>query len=119
MRVIVNNPEGQALVEIGNGKPDPARVVWDERKDGTLPADFDAAKVGGYSRDRNRLVFDQRAKDADTAKRAQALADEQAAIIAEEKTVAKVRIEQRELKALAKLAGIEMDAWAKEIDQGE
>lgn len=60
--LLVNAPNGaQELVVIGPGGSyfDPARVLWDERIDGPLPA----ITLGGMVRQGNALVFSQIRKD--------------------------------------------------------
>lgn len=61
-RLLVNTPSGsQDVVYVGFGGSyfDPARVLWDERIDGPLPA----ITLGGMVRQGNALVFSQARKD--------------------------------------------------------
>lgn len=56
-KLLVNTPRGtQEVIEVGEGGGyfDPARVLWDERTDGTLPA----ITIGGMKRVGDQLVFD-------------------------------------------------------------
>lgn len=62
IRLLVDAPSGaQELVDIGPGGAyfDAARIVWDERIDGPLPA----ITLGGMVRQGNVLVFSQARKD--------------------------------------------------------
>lgn len=57
MKILVDAPSGvQELIEVGPGGGyfDESRIVWDERKDGKIPA----ITVGGMKREGKRLVFD-------------------------------------------------------------
>lgn len=66
MKLLVNAPSGaQELIAVGPGGGyfDPARVVWDEREHGPLPA----ITLGGMVRDGGTLVFSQARMDAHTA----------------------------------------------------
>lgn len=57
-KLLVNTPDGrQDLIEVGKGGGyfDPARVLWDERKDGPLPA---TVKAGGMVREGDALRLD-------------------------------------------------------------
>lgn len=57
-RLLINAPSGaQELIAVGPGGGyfDPARVLWDEREDGPLPA----VTLGGMVRDGSALVFSQ------------------------------------------------------------
>lgn len=65
-KLLVNSPNGyQQIIEItATGSYfDNARVLWDERTDGTLPA----ITLGGMVRQGDSLVFDQPTKDAHDA----------------------------------------------------
>ncbi len=65
-KLLVNAPNGaQELITVGEGGGyfDPARVLWDERVDGPLPA----ITLGGMVRDGDSLVFDQATFDATNA----------------------------------------------------
>jgi hypothetical protein len=60
-KLLVDTPTGkQEVIEVqqGGGYFDPARVLWDERKDGVLPA----ITVGGMVRNGNTLRFDNARK---------------------------------------------------------
>lgn len=57
-KLLVNAPSGaQEIVQVGEGGGyfDPSRVLWDERKDGPLPANV---KVGGMVREGRALRLD-------------------------------------------------------------
>ena len=57
MKLLVNTPSGtQGLIEVGEGGGyfDATRVIWDERKDGALPA----ITLGGMVREGDALVLD-------------------------------------------------------------
>lgn len=65
-KLLVNSPNGyQEIVGVtATGSYfDNARVIWDERTDGTLPA----ITLGGMVRQDDLLVFDQDTKDAHDA----------------------------------------------------
>lgn len=65
-KLLINSPIGtQQVIEItATGSYfDSARVLWDERTDGTLPA----ITLGGMVRQGDSLVFDQSTKDAHDA----------------------------------------------------
>ncbi len=68
MMILVNAPTGvQEVVEVGEGGGyfDVARVLWDERVDGDLPA----ITLGGMKRVNGKLVFDAALLDShNTAK---------------------------------------------------
>lgn len=64
-KLLVNAPSGaQEIIEVGEGGGyfDDARVLWDEREDGPLPA----IALGGMVRQGGVLVFDQSAFDERT-----------------------------------------------------
>ena len=66
MKLLVNTPSGiQEVIEVGEGGGyfDPTRVIWDERKDGSLPA----ITLGGMVRTDNALTFSQTRLDAHNA----------------------------------------------------
>lgn len=66
IKLLVNAPSGaQELLEVGEGGNyfDPARVVWDEREDGPLPA----ITLGGMVWDGGELVFSQTRMDQHAA----------------------------------------------------
>lgn len=57
-KLLVNTPDGrQAVIPVGEGGGyfDPARVLWDERKDGPLPV---GTKAGGMVREGAALRLD-------------------------------------------------------------
>lgn len=65
-KLLVNAPSGaQEIIEVGEGGGyfDPARVLWDERVDGPLPA----ITLGGMVRQGSVLVFSQDRMDEHTA----------------------------------------------------
>jgi hypothetical protein len=66
MKLLVNAPSSsQQIIQIGEGGGyfDQARVLWDERTDGQIPA----ITVGGMKRNGNSLEFDQQLLDAHNA----------------------------------------------------
>ena len=65
-KLLVNSPQGiQQIIEVGEGGGyfDSARVLWDERADGALPA----ITLGGMKRVSGALVFDANLLAADKA----------------------------------------------------
>lgn len=61
-KLLVNAPTGQQeIIEVGEGGGyfDAARVLWDEREDGPLPA----VTLGGMVREGAKLVFSQARMD--------------------------------------------------------
>ena len=67
MKILVDAPSGmQELLELGEGGKyfDDSRVLWDERKDGPLPA----ITLGGMNRQGKGLVFDATKLAAHAAK---------------------------------------------------
>ena len=64
--LVINPQEIQQLIEVGQGGGyfDPSRVLWDERED---TGEIDPAKVGGYSRVDDELVYSQEDFDAHEA----------------------------------------------------
>lgn len=61
-KLLINAPTGaQEVIDIGQGGGyfDPARVLWDERIDGPLPA----ITLGGMARTGNDLAFSQARMD--------------------------------------------------------
>jgi hypothetical protein len=67
VKLLVNTPTGaQELIAVGQGGGyfDSARVLWDERTDGDLPANI---TPGGMVRNGNALAFDQARMDQHTA----------------------------------------------------
>jgi hypothetical protein len=66
VKLLVNAPSGaQEVIHIGPGGGyfDPARVLWDERTDGPMPA----IQLGGMVRVGGALAFDQTRMDQHTA----------------------------------------------------
>jgi hypothetical protein len=69
-KLLVDTLEGtQQILEVGEGGGyiDPARVLWDERKDGPLVVD--EANIGGYERVGSSLVFGASKKAQNDAKK--------------------------------------------------
>ena len=67
IKLLIDTPPGrQEIIKInpGGGYFDPARVLWDERVDGTLP---DNITAGGMIRNGGALEFNQSRLDAHTA----------------------------------------------------
>lgn len=75
-KLLVDTPLGlQEVIEVGDGGGyfDPARVLWDERKDGLIPVGI---QIGGMKRIGDALVFDAAKKAAhDVVKSAQEAAE--------------------------------------------
>lgn len=76
-KLIVNAPGGiQEIIEVkeGGGYFDESLVVWDERKDGPLPAS-DEARVGGLARNPDGTLFLDAARKKQTDDAVKAIKD--------------------------------------------
>ena len=108
MNLLINSPSGkQELITIGAGGGyfDAARVVWDTRIDGALPA----ITLGGMVRSGNTLVFNQaRADQHAAATQQEALAATKAAQDATDAATAKA---DAKVAAIGAMTPAQVKAW--------